>query len=123
MIRGNNMKKELPYIETKRVIIEKKYNPNYGDSRVCKCGHIYYYHFDTYEHMSLAGCKHCGCIEFEEVDGGMIEIDLDAECWKMIKQAASESNWIPPQYFQNDWVSDVCAFLRTRNERPKENKS
>lgn len=41
-------------------------------------------------------------------------IDLDAEDWKQIQQAASESEWMPPQYMRNDWVSDVCRFLRHR---------
>lgn len=39
-------------------------------------------------------------------------IDLDAEAWQSIKQAASESKWIPPEYYANDWHSDVCRFLR-----------
>lgn len=39
-------------------------------------------------------------------------VDLDAENWKAIKQAATESKWMPPEYFMNDWVSDVCQFLR-----------
>ena len=43
-------------------------------------------------------------------------IDLDAESWGAIKDAASKSPWIPPQYFINDWVSDVCRFLLTPEE-------
>lgn len=39
-------------------------------------------------------------------------IDLDELAWEGIKQAASESNWIPPEYYANDWQSDVCKFLR-----------
>lgn len=39
-------------------------------------------------------------------------IDLDANAWESIKQAANESPWIPPQYFMSDWVADVCEFLR-----------
>lgn len=39
-------------------------------------------------------------------------IDLDADTWEAIKKAASESSWIPPDYFMNDWASDVCKFLR-----------
>ena len=42
------------------------YDPLFGDDRVCKCGHSYYRHFDTYENMSPVGCKYCGCNEFEE---------------------------------------------------------
>ena len=63
------MNNEQPYIEEKeKVVISKKrvYNPNYGDSRICRCGHSYYRHFDTYEEMSPVGCKYCSCGEFIE---------------------------------------------------------
>lgn len=43
-------------------------------------------------------------------------IDLDTIDWQAIQQAASESNWMPPEYMRNDWVSDVCEFLRNRSE-------
>lgn len=46
--------------------LEAEYNPRYGDERVCKCGHLYYRHFDTYEDMRNVGCKYCGCLTFEE---------------------------------------------------------
>lgn len=40
-------------------------------------------------------------------------IDLDAEFWRSIKGSAEKSPWIPREhYFMNDWVSDVCRFLR-----------
>ena len=42
------------------------YNPNYGDARVCKCGHAYERHFDFYESHELAGCKYCMCYTFKE---------------------------------------------------------
>lgn len=43
-----------------------KYNPNYGDNRVCKCGHSYHRHFDSYEQMDAVGCKYCDCFMFDE---------------------------------------------------------
>lgn len=43
-------------------------------------------------------------------------MDLDAIDWASILQAASESTWMPPEYMRNDWVADVCAFLRERPE-------
>lgn len=50
-------------------------------------------------------------------------IDLDKLAWERIKEAASKSPWIPPQYFQNDWVSDVVNFLsqprKEHNEPPQ----
>lgn len=41
-------------------------------------------------------------------------IDLDALDWRSIQQAASESKWMPLEYMRNEWVSDVCTFLRER---------
>lgn len=57
---------DAPYLEyeIKQKII--KYNPNYGDNRICVCGHPYYRHFDTYENMEPCGCKYCSCFEFKE---------------------------------------------------------
>lgn len=55
-----------PYIETTITKIVRKYNPDYGDDRICTCGHSYYRHFDSYEDMEPVGCKYCGCYEFVE---------------------------------------------------------
>lgn len=60
--------KELPYITEKITIQKKKYNPNYGDNRMCVCGHTYYRHFDPWEDMEAVGCKYCGCSEFIEAE-------------------------------------------------------
>lgn len=57
--------KEKPYIETRKVIITRSYNPNYGDDKICKCGHEYHRHFDSYEDMDACGCKYCSCDTFE----------------------------------------------------------
>ena len=40
------------------------YDKEYGDDKVCKCGHPYYRHFDTYEDMRNVGCKYCRCRNF-----------------------------------------------------------
>jgi hypothetical protein len=58
-------------------------------------------------------------LECAECDGvGYVHstpvIDLDQSSWESIKRAASESTWIPPEYSMNDWVSDICTFLRER---------
>lgn len=60
------MSEERPYILRSKKVEEMFYNPNYGDDRICKCGHTYYRHFDTYEEMAAVGCKYCGCYAFEE---------------------------------------------------------
>lgn len=39
-------------------------------------------------------------------------IDLEKESWKQIKQAAEESGWMPDDYCMNDWVSDLCRYLK-----------
>ena len=57
---------ERPYLEVVTVETEKKYNPNFGDDKKCKCGHSYYRHFDSYEQMEAIGCKYCECYDFEE---------------------------------------------------------
>lgn len=51
--------KNMPYIKG-------RYNPEYGDNRICVCGHPYYRHFDSYDNMEPVGCKYCGCYQFEE---------------------------------------------------------
>lgn len=57
---------EPAYLIMDRVVIERKYNPKYGDNRLCKCGHQYHRHFDSYEGMEDCGCKYCSCDEFSE---------------------------------------------------------
>ena len=58
---------EKPYLLQITVDIDKKYNPKYGNHKICKCGHEYYRHFDTYDNMDSCGCKYCKCSEFQEV--------------------------------------------------------
>jgi len=60
-----------PYVQEFRIdglnILERnKYNPNFGDNRMCDCGHPYYRHFDTYDNMEPVGCKYCECYKFKE---------------------------------------------------------
>lgn len=35
------------------------YDSNFGDNKLCECGHEYYRHFDTYDNMAPVGCKYC----------------------------------------------------------------
>jgi len=42
------------------------YDPEFGDNRICDCGHEYHRHFDSYENMDPVGCKYCQCFEFRE---------------------------------------------------------
>jgi hypothetical protein len=63
---SESLTEESPYIRYTVIRRTGLYNSEYGDSRVCTCGHSYYRHFDTYEHMAPIGCKYCGCREFKE---------------------------------------------------------
>ncbi len=40
------------------------YDPKFGDSKLCECGHFYERHFDSYDNMDPVGCKYCSCYEF-----------------------------------------------------------
>jgi hypothetical protein len=42
------------------------YNLDFGDNKLCTCGHTYYRHFDNYEDMNPVGCKYCDCCDFKE---------------------------------------------------------
>jgi hypothetical protein len=57
---------EKPYISHVVVSTEQRYNPEYGDERICTCGHVYRRHFDTYDNMAAIGCKYCQCRTFVE---------------------------------------------------------
>ena len=61
------MKKQHPYLKIRKIVIERKYNPKYGDDRICACGHVYYKHFDSYDNMLDCGCKYCSCDSFKEL--------------------------------------------------------
>lgn len=58
-----------PYILKQVTKTIRQYNREYGDDRLCICGHSYYRHFDSYEQMEAIGCKYCGCYTFKEADG------------------------------------------------------
>lgn len=55
-----------PYIIV--LVPEERYNPNYGDDRICKCDHPYYRHFDWMMDNAPVGCKYCMCYKFVEKD-------------------------------------------------------
>lgn len=60
------MPTEKPYLKKRVSRTEYSYNPDFGDDRMCECGHPYYRHFDTYENMAVTGCKYCPCFWFKE---------------------------------------------------------
>lgn len=38
--------------------------------------------------------------------------DLEKDAWQQVKDAAADSNWIPKEYCMNEWLADICRFLR-----------
>lgn len=58
--------KTSPYLLFKFSEIVEAYNPEYGDDRVCECGHTYDRHFDPYDDNAPVGCKYCSCYRFKE---------------------------------------------------------
>lgn len=44
------------------------YDKEFGDDKLCNCGHPYYRHFDTYEDMENVGCKYCSCHNWKPFD-------------------------------------------------------
>jgi hypothetical protein len=66
-----------------------KYDPEYGDNRLCECGHPYHRHFDSGEDVAAVGCKYCGC-KFQD-KGGWIE-------WKGGKQPVADEVTVDIKY-------------------------
>lgn len=58
---------EQPYIKERVQKTIYKYNPKYGDEKMCQCGHLYYRHFDSYDNNKPVGCKYCDCFRFKPV--------------------------------------------------------
>ena len=40
-------------------------------------------------------------------------IDLERGFLEQLYEAAEQSEWVPCEYYMNDWISDTCEFLRT----------
>lgn len=70
---------QKPYIIREVVRTVREYNPEYGDERICECGHSYARHFDSWEDMEPVGCKYCDCHEFVEIEEGKETIE-EAAC-------------------------------------------
>lgn len=103
--------KQEPYIEQIVTVIERHYNPKYGDDRLCCCGHKYYRHFDTYENMSAVGCKYCSCGEFKEFTDDIVEVVKWAEqnCPNEYEELTLT---MKAQNFPQDWLVENCVELK-----------
>lgn len=47
-------------------------------------------------------------LEVEQNTMYLDRLDMESLC-----QAASESCWIPKEYYRNEWIADTIYFLRT----------
>lgn len=50
---------DTSYVPAEEDAIAEQYDEQFGDNKLCLCGHPYYRHFDTYDNMSAIGCKYC----------------------------------------------------------------
>lgn len=56
-----------------------------------------------------------GMVALHIIDGkndAVPVVDLMAVSLSVMMEAARESKWMPPEYVMNDWVADVCGWLR-----------
>ena len=93
---------DSPYlIRYKTVMI---YNRDYGDNRICNCGHEYIRHFDPYENYDPVGCKYCECRKFTCED--------EATPWKLFLDDERDP-------VGDDWVvcRDIYEAMRECAER------
>lgn len=115
---------QKPYIT--RVIEVLSYNPEYGDDKICECGHTYERHFDSYEDMSPVGCKHCSCYEFVENTGKseelvekiLEELNTISSNWTLYNKSNSnlirfsnKDGFYMDYYSYNDKVSYMFSHL------------
>jgi len=90
----------LEFLKTGRVKGDPlPYDKDFGDFKVCSCGHPYHRHFDSYNRMEPVGCKYCECLRFmpklfsdvvEPVGeiGAIIDEnpDLDEKDWEYLRK-------------------------------------
>jgi hypothetical protein len=57
-----------------------------------------------------------GLARFVQVVRDEYENEMDALGMAALREAAKQSKWMPPEYVEDDWFSDVCAFLRDRGD-------
>jgi len=103
------------YIEKERVIIERAYNPKYGDDKMCRCGHPYYRHFDSYEEMSDVGCKYCQCQTFTprpEIINYIVTLNGRSKVECETKEEVYEAMGLAWQYVvESPTGKDVSEFI------------
>ena len=92
-----------PYIIKEIIKIVREYNPEYGDHRICECGHNYDRHFDSYDDMAAVGCKYCDCFEFiENPEGAKTRKEAESAGYEDGKSGAVKNT----EYLSTKWQAD-----------------
>lgn len=89
--------KNIPYIRG-------KYNPEYGDYRVCVCGSAYMDHFNRYDEMRPCRCRINGC-------NGFIGNNSTKNLWDIVENFPSYKENNEKEQNQSDEV-DECLMER-----------
>jgi len=105
------MNKEEPYIKEEVTETILHYNPEYGDSRTCKCGHTYERHFDGYDDHRPVGCKYCPCGEF--IEGEVISQQGLVKLSRFLSKVLRHSpDVILAELDENGWIDTKELLLK-----------
>ena len=79
------------------------YDREFGDYKICKCGHHYKRHFDPFEEMEPVGCKYCHCDTFEQ-------LELKPEVEEHIERLLIASRTPEDKEAVMDYIEEVTGF-------------
>lgn len=107
-----------------------EYDPNFGDDKICGCGHKYYRHFDSYDNMAPLRCKYCGCYEFNDKMAIAYTIghtqsyktaikDNPKNCLKLGKNKDYAGGWIWKTSKEAEEFLDSLEFMEVKWEDGK----
>lgn len=114
-----------PYLQETVTTIVRKYNPNYGDNKICQCGHPYYRHFDSYEDNFAIGCKYCACHTFKRITKEQIDklfhLKHKDKILCKFKNAKSFTTYeaiFTAKFYKNDYdnpvIMETCPYCMQR---------
>lgn len=102
-------------IDVARALFEEHYPCGTDPARDAKTGKYIDLSVQRDWTMFMMGFDHAWCASrpagYEDSEGNY-RWDLDQSAWETIKDAAANSNWIPPEYSANYWHADVVSFLK-----------
>lgn len=90
-----------------------KHNPNYPADKICRCGHPYYRHFDTYDNMENIGCKYCPCYEFIPLADGEQPVDIHKEAKQLINDTSFDQ---PEAGFELEDIEDARIIVKAKGK-------